>query len=354
VALAATSASRADELGCAPAQPGWGTPRQDLAVEVLERLNAFRAASGVAPVSASPSLQRAALWKSGHMLAAAYFQHADPPVGRSPADRATVCGYVGPVLGENIAEGQRDPAAVMQAWANSPGHRAAMLDPDYTAVGIGVAQRGDGRLYWTQDFGAPAAAEPVPPAPVPVADQLSVPQGAAAQLVPVLANDGVDPGDAARVIWVGSAQLGSVEKVDDGAALRYVPVQGRFGADRVTYTVVGLMGAVATGELLVEIERPNEPPQAADDRVVMGRRARRVAIRVLANDRDTGAEPLRIQIVGRPRHGRARVRAGRIVYTARRPGRLRDRLRYAAIDVEGLSSVATVTVIRRARARPGR
>jgi len=53
--------------------------------------------------------------------------------------------------GENIAAGQPMPAAVMQTWMNSDGHRANILDSHYTTIGVGVYISG-GMVYWVQEF----------------------------------------------------------------------------------------------------------------------------------------------------------------------------------------------------------
>lgn len=52
--------------------------------------------------------------------------------------------------GENVAKAD-DPDEAHLALMSSPGHRANILGPDYTAVGVGVVER-DGRLYVAQDF----------------------------------------------------------------------------------------------------------------------------------------------------------------------------------------------------------
>ena len=51
--------------------------------------------------------------------------------------------------GENIAKGQTTPAAVVNAWWNSAGHRQNMLNASYTQIGVGYVA--DGK-YWTQMF----------------------------------------------------------------------------------------------------------------------------------------------------------------------------------------------------------
>lgn len=54
-------------------------------------------------------------------------------------------------LGENIAAGQKDAAAVMKAWMNSPGHRANILSSQYTGIAVGVYEQ-NGMKYWVQFF----------------------------------------------------------------------------------------------------------------------------------------------------------------------------------------------------------
>ncbi|GAA3328549.1 hypothetical protein GCM10020331_072940 [Ectobacillus funiculus] len=51
--------------------------------------------------------------------------------------------------GENIAKGQRSADEVVTAWMNSPGHRANILNGNYTHIGIGHTSSQD---YWTQMF----------------------------------------------------------------------------------------------------------------------------------------------------------------------------------------------------------
>ncbi|MFE0739551.1 CAP domain-containing protein, partial [Streptomyces sp. NPDC058855] len=50
------------------------------------------------------------------------------------------------------ARGQTDAAAVMEAWMNSPGHKANILNCDFKTLGVGV-HFGSGGPWWTQDFG---------------------------------------------------------------------------------------------------------------------------------------------------------------------------------------------------------
>lgn len=55
--------------------------------------------------------------------------------------------------GENIAAGQTTPAQVVDAWMNSPGHRANILERAYKYIGVGYVNSGSGyRHYWVQMF----------------------------------------------------------------------------------------------------------------------------------------------------------------------------------------------------------
>jgi uncharacterized protein YkwD len=117
---------------------------------VLALVNQERAAAGCAPVAADAALAGVARAHSADMRDRGYFSHTTPE-GLDPFDRARAAG-VGYARAENIARGQADPAAVMDAWMNSPGHRANVLDCSLTKLGIGVAE-GAGGPWWTQLFG---------------------------------------------------------------------------------------------------------------------------------------------------------------------------------------------------------
>lgn len=117
---------------------------------VLGLVNEERAQVGCAPVKASTALSDLARAHSEDMAARGYFDHTDPD-GATPWDRAEKAGVSG--LGaENIARGQADAGAVMNAWMQSEGHRANILNCDFTTMGVGV-HMGDGGPWWTQNFG---------------------------------------------------------------------------------------------------------------------------------------------------------------------------------------------------------
>jgi uncharacterized protein YkwD len=55
-------------------------------------------------------------------------------------------------VGENIAYGNVSADQMVAMWMSSPGHRANILRPEFTHLGVGVARTGSGRVYGTQDF----------------------------------------------------------------------------------------------------------------------------------------------------------------------------------------------------------
>lgn len=120
------------------------------AASVMSLVNQQRTMAGCSPVSADPALGALATAFSDDMAARGFFDHTDPD-GRSPWDRAAKAG-VPSLGGENIARGQADARAVMDAWMNSPDHRANILNCSYKSLGVGV-HFGPGGPWWTQDFG---------------------------------------------------------------------------------------------------------------------------------------------------------------------------------------------------------
>ncbi|MFJ6659402.1 CAP domain-containing protein [Streptomyces sp. NPDC091377] len=133
-----------------PSAPGGVSREAAAAAEVLRLVNVERAKAGCTPVAANSALSGLAQSFSESMAARGFFDHTDPD-GATPWDRAEKAGISG-LGGENIARGQGDAAAVMDAWMNSAGHRANILNCDFTTLGVGV-QFGSGGPWWTQNFG---------------------------------------------------------------------------------------------------------------------------------------------------------------------------------------------------------
>ncbi|PAZ09092.1 stress protein [Streptomyces sp. SA15] len=121
--------------------------------DVVDLTNRERARAGLRPLAVDPLLTVAAQAHSADMVARAFYSHTSPE-GSQPWDRAAAAGCRRRSIGENIACGQRSPAEVVEGWMNSPGHRANILKPDFTHIGIGFEGGGPAGTYWTQLFGA--------------------------------------------------------------------------------------------------------------------------------------------------------------------------------------------------------
>ncbi|MFJ4186520.1 CAP domain-containing protein [Kitasatospora sp. NPDC089509] len=145
----------AQRAAAAPAAaPAGGGAAPGYAQQVVDLVNVERAKAGCGPVSAEPRLASAAQSHSDDMADRNYFDHASPE-GYHADHRIEATGYRWSTWGENIARGQKDPAAVMDAWMNSPGHRANILNCAFKQLGVGVRTGTDGP-WWTQVFAAPA------------------------------------------------------------------------------------------------------------------------------------------------------------------------------------------------------
>ena len=116
--------------------------------EVVRLVNAQRAQNGLKPLAENWELSRVARYKSADMAGKRYFSHESPTYG-SPYQMMRNFGISFRSAGENIAYGQRTPAAVVGAWMNSSGHRANILSSSYTQIGVGYHEAGN---YWTQMF----------------------------------------------------------------------------------------------------------------------------------------------------------------------------------------------------------
>lgn len=137
---------------------------------LLDLINASRAEAGAGALSFDAELAQAAGDHSAWMLSTDTFSHTGEG-GSSPAQRVSDAGYDYRTTGENIgfiagpAVGTLDAADVELLHANlmdSPGHRANLLNPNYTEIGLGIEQgdyRGYPAVVVTENFGRPTGSE---------------------------------------------------------------------------------------------------------------------------------------------------------------------------------------------------
>jgi uncharacterized YkwD family protein/spore coat assembly protein SafA len=122
--------------------------------KVVDLVNQVRVSSGLPPLVNDWQLARVARYKASDMMTQNYFSHTSPTYG-SPFNMMETFGLKFSAAGENIAMGQKTPQEVMNAWMNSPGHRANILSRNYTHVGVGFARDSSGTAYWSQMFTNP-------------------------------------------------------------------------------------------------------------------------------------------------------------------------------------------------------
>ncbi|MGK7895009.1 MAG: CAP domain-containing protein [Xenococcus sp. (in: cyanobacteria)] len=128
--------------------------------QVVSLVNHERNQAGLDSLQIDSQLAQAAQVHSENMADYDFFSHTGAD-GSSPFDRIRAAGYNYSYAGENIAAGQSTPEAVVQAWMGSSGHRANILNSNFTEIGIGYEfePNDTGSVnyyhYWTNTFGAP-------------------------------------------------------------------------------------------------------------------------------------------------------------------------------------------------------
>lgn len=123
--------------------------------EVLALTNAERQARGGLPMERDPAVDQVALQHSEDMMIQRYVAHTNPD-GDGPGERLNAAEIPWVIAGENVARVRgslrSNPAeVVVDGWMRSPGHRANILDSDWTHTGVGIAIE-DRLVYITQLF----------------------------------------------------------------------------------------------------------------------------------------------------------------------------------------------------------
>ena len=134
----------------APETPDDSDPQGDFAAQVAALVNAARAEYGLPALTVDAKVQQAAQVRARE--SAQSFSHTRPD-GSSFSTALTEAGVSYTRSGENIAYGQTTPQQVVQAWMDSAGHRANILDAGFTHIGVGYAVV-NGTAYWAQLFTA--------------------------------------------------------------------------------------------------------------------------------------------------------------------------------------------------------
>lgn len=144
---------------------------REVELRTLEAVNRVREESGLGALAERDTLVGIARAYSEDMIRRGFFAHVTPE-GSELEDRMRAAGLSYRKVAENIQRnrGWDDPVKIaVDSWMDSRGHREAILTPDFTETGVGVAVADDGTVYFTQVFLLPRAAGPSsadePPAP---------------------------------------------------------------------------------------------------------------------------------------------------------------------------------------------
>jgi uncharacterized protein YkwD len=106
--------------------------------QIVRLTNESRREAGLAPVTIDERLMAAARAKLFDMLKRDYFAHRAPD-GRQPWAFMQAAGYRYQAAAENLAKGYDNEPELQRAWMKSHGHRANILDPRFTEIGVADA-----------------------------------------------------------------------------------------------------------------------------------------------------------------------------------------------------------------------
>jgi uncharacterized protein YkwD len=143
------------------------SPRQALAGNallgqesaIITQTNAIRAEAGLPALTFEARLARSAAAKANDMATKGYFDHGNPD-GYRMSYWINNTGYTYTLAGENLAKGFSSVTRLMNAWVASPSHYKNLVEPQFTDIGIGMAEGwydGQSTLFVVQHFGAEAA-----------------------------------------------------------------------------------------------------------------------------------------------------------------------------------------------------
>lgn len=139
-----------------PSDPVVKEPQlEQIVIDILNLTNAERQKAGLSNLKIHNEVQTLAMLKAKDLHVNHYFDHISPVYG-SPFEMMENAGLAYKTAGENIAAGYPTAEAVVNGWMNSPGHRANILNANYTHIGIGYYKANSGYgTYYVQMFFTP-------------------------------------------------------------------------------------------------------------------------------------------------------------------------------------------------------
>ncbi len=140
-------------------ESGGPTELEYLMLQMINRVRrdpAYLAETGdkAGPLAWDESLAQVARAHSADMISRGFFNHVNPDE-QAPHDRVSRAGIPWESVAENIASSddvEKAQTAFMNEPPFQPNHRANILNPDFTHIGVGIVQGPNGRLFITQVF----------------------------------------------------------------------------------------------------------------------------------------------------------------------------------------------------------
>ncbi len=200
-AFSSTSISRAES-----------PDRSGSASDLINAVNALRAAYGLAPYSINAILMSTAQGQADFLAATGLMTHSGPG-GISVTDRLLAAGYplagdlsLGGFRSENITRGAESMSAqaAIEAWTGDAEHLNTMISPSLTEIGAGVAVS-DGRVYYVIDCARPTTSGAPQAGVTSVGGGSAVPTGGAGVIMPVTLSTPNGDGDVIHEVKAGQS-----------------------------------------------------------------------------------------------------------------------------------------------------
>lgn len=141
------------------------------AYDIVALTNEARADRNLPALASDPLLTKAAQMKAEDMAANGYYAHVGPD-GNGPSYWLKRAGYRYLNAGENLVIDRTSAEQAVSAWMGSQAHRENILRPQFTQIGVGIAEgryKGEDTIFVVQVFGTPAASAPIVKTPQPAA-----------------------------------------------------------------------------------------------------------------------------------------------------------------------------------------
>jgi len=139
------------ELPTAPSLTSeeWKSVQEGEEQQIIDITNVIRDRFQLSPLAWDEATAGVAYLHSKEMSDLNYFSHVSPAQG-DLGNRLQKGDVVYRIAGENIASNYQDGIAAVEGWLNSEGHRKALLNKEFTRLGVGVYEK-----YYTQNFITP-------------------------------------------------------------------------------------------------------------------------------------------------------------------------------------------------------